>query len=263
MNTPSQNQQPNPGRCRPTETATATSPATPALWASRTLESHGDFVQPWLRPGLDVLDLGCGPGTITLGLAEAVLPGRVTGIDASHTAIETAQRLAAGLERVNVTFRTGNAYELPFPDASFDLVFCHALLEHLARPAEALAEIHRVLRPGGIAALASTDWNQVLVAPGSPALGFALESYRILQEQKGGCTEAGAWLGPWAADAGWDVLENGTHYEAWDEPREIGHHIAAQLEQAGASRQAVIWRTWSRGDEATFAQAWGHVIARK
>ncbi|MDX6766472.1 MAG: methyltransferase domain-containing protein [Candidatus Methylacidiphilales bacterium] len=231
--------------------------------AARTLGSHGSFVLPWLQPGQEVLDLGCGPGTITLGLAQALLPGRVTGIDSSPAAIETAQRLAGGMELVNVTFRTGNAYELPFEDASFDLVFSHALLEHLSRPDEVLAEIHRVLRPGGIAALCSPNWNQFLLAPESPALGFALEAYRSLQEGNGGCTEAGARLGPWAADAGFEVLDSNTRYEVYDDPRRIGDYLARQLEEAGALRQAESWRRWSRSERATFAQAWGHVIARK
>jgi len=262
MNTYRKN--PDTGRCRALESHNPNpTQQTADILTSRTLDSHGAFVQPWLRPGLEVLDLGCGPGTITLGLAEAVLPGRVTGIDASPQAIETAQRLAAGLERVNGTFRTGNACELPFERGTFDLVFCHALLEHLPRPAEALAEILRVLRPGGIAALCASDWNQFLIAPESPALGFALEASRTLQEKNGGSTEAGAWLGPWCWDAGFEVLETGTRYEVYEDPRRIAGHLAQQLEQADAPRHANTWRQWGRSERATFAQAWGYVIARK
>ncbi len=256
------NQNPPLDSCRPRETSGPT-PGTAALMAARTLESHGAFVQPWLRPGMDVLDLGCGPGTITLGLAEAVLPGRVTGIDTAPGAIETAQRLAAGLERVNTTFRTANAYELPFEDNSFDLVFSHALFEHLSRPLEVMNEIQRVLRPGGLAALCSMDWNQTLIAPDSPSMGFALEAHRSFMERNGGCTEAGSWLAPWSLDAGLDILESDTHYEMHDHSRNIAEYFALQLEHAGIGRHAESWRNWSLREGATFAQAWGHVIARK
>lgn len=125
-----------------------------AALASRNLESEGAFVLPWLRPGLDVLDLGCGPGTITLDLAAAVLPGRVVGIELSPIATETARRLAAGRELVNARFLTGHPAELPFADGTFDLVFSHGLLDRVARPEEVVEEIGRVLRPGGWAAVA-------------------------------------------------------------------------------------------------------------
>jgi len=252
----------NQGRCRPPETC-APSHGSPASMAARTLESHAAFVLPWLRPGMDVLDLGCGPGTITLGLAEAVLPGRVTGIDTAPGAIETAQRLAAGLERVNATFRTANAYELPFGDHSFDLVFSHALFEHLSRPLEVMNEIGRVLRPGGLAALCSMDWNQTLIAPDSPSIGFALEAHRSLIERNGGCSEAGSWLAPWSLDAGLEILESDTRYEMHDHSTNVAESFARQLEHAGIGRHAESWRKWSRQEGATFAQAWGHVIARK
>jgi ubiquinone/menaquinone biosynthesis C-methylase UbiE len=126
-----------------------------AALASRTLEREGAFVLPWLRPGLDVLDLGCGPGTLTLDLAAAVLPGRATGLELSAAAIDTARRLAAGRELVNAQFLIGNPAELPYAESTFDLVFSHGLLDRMRRPHEVLEEIRRVLRPGGLAALAS------------------------------------------------------------------------------------------------------------
>jgi|GEM_PF-4494315 len=126
-----------------------------AALASRTLEREGAFVLPWLCPGQDVLELGCGPGTITLDLAAAVLPGRVAGVELSAAAIETARRLAAGREQVNARFLVAHPGELPFADGTFDRVFSHGLLERVVRPREVLEEIRRVLRPGGVAALAS------------------------------------------------------------------------------------------------------------
>ena len=78
-----------------------------------------------------VLDAGCGPGTITVGLARAVAPAEVVGIDAELGVLARARGLAAAQAVENVTFRPADVYALPFPDDYFDAVFAHTLLEHL------------------------------------------------------------------------------------------------------------------------------------
>ena len=76
---------------------------------------------PLLRPGMDLLDLGCGPGSITLGLAQAVWPGEVTGLDQNQEQVELARRAAVENRALNARFVTGNALALPFPDSSLVL----------------------------------------------------------------------------------------------------------------------------------------------
>lgn len=128
-----------------------------SMMASRTAESRVGFFLAALAPGMDVLDAGCGPGTITAGLARAVEPGgSCTGIDREPSQIELAQ---AATEGVAVTLAVASIYELPFADASFDAALSHAVFEHLARPADALAELRRVLRRGGIVGVCSSDWE--------------------------------------------------------------------------------------------------------
>jgi ubiquinone/menaquinone biosynthesis C-methylase UbiE len=106
-----------------------------------------------------VLDAGCGPGTITLGLSRKVAPGQVVEIDTEDSqftnAREEAQR--AGL---NVEFRKASVHELPFPPRSFDAVFSHALLEHISDVDAALAEMRRVLKPGGLIGLRAGIWAE-------------------------------------------------------------------------------------------------------
>ena len=96
----------------------------------RTAESHAGFFLPQLRRGWRVLDAGCGPGTITLGLAGAVAPGQVVGIDIEDSQFGAA-REEARRQRLDIEFHKASVYALPFPEASFDAVFSHALLEHL------------------------------------------------------------------------------------------------------------------------------------
>jgi ubiquinone/menaquinone biosynthesis C-methylase UbiE len=115
----------------------------------RTAENSAAHLLPHLRPGLDLLDVGCGPGTITVDLAARVAPGRVVGIDSSPDVIARAQAL--GDERV--TFAVDDVYHLAAPDASYDVVHAHQVLQHLTDPVAAVTEAHRVLRPDGILAV--------------------------------------------------------------------------------------------------------------
>jgi len=117
-------------------------PALEAVFAERTASRNAAFFLPYLRPGMQVLDVGCGPGSIAVGLGEAVAPGNVVGIDLQPTQIEQAHVLAAKRAVSNVRFEVADAYRLPFPDHSFDAAFAHALLNHLREPVRALVEMH-------------------------------------------------------------------------------------------------------------------------
>jgi SAM-dependent methyltransferase len=136
----------------------------------RTASSTARFFTPYLKPGMRVLDCGCGQGSVTIDLAEIVAPGEAIGIDVRETDLADA-RVRAGDRGVgNVSFQAASAYELPFPDQSFDAAFAHQVLHHLGDPLAALKEMHRVLKPGGIAGMADHAWDRVLRAPINPAL---------------------------------------------------------------------------------------------
>jgi ubiquinone/menaquinone biosynthesis C-methylase UbiE len=122
-------------------------PATQSM-ERRTAASHAAFFLPHLRPGMSLLDCGCGSGTITVGLAEAVAPGQVTGVDLGESHIEWAVSLAAEHGLTSARFQVASVYELPFPDSSFDAVFAHAIFEHLKDPLKALEEMRRVVKTG-------------------------------------------------------------------------------------------------------------------
>src|SRR5450756_116194 len=86
----------------------------------RTVENSAGYLLPHLRAGQRLLDLGCGPGTITLGLARRVAPGEVVGVDRADQPLVGARAAAAEQGVANATFTTGDAYRLDYPDASFD-----------------------------------------------------------------------------------------------------------------------------------------------
>ena len=104
---------------------------------------------PHLRPGMRLLDLGCGPGTISVGLADAVAPSEMHGIDMEPTQVEIAGAAATAGGHANARFRTSDAANLPFEDTAFDVAHCHALLNHMPDTRAVVAEAKRVLKPGG------------------------------------------------------------------------------------------------------------------
>lgn len=95
------------------------------------------------------MDSGCGGGSITLGLAAHLAPGEVVGLVFEPSVLDWARDLAVGRGITNVRFEPGSVYDLPFPAASFDAAFSRSVLEHFAKPLEALREVRRVLKPGG------------------------------------------------------------------------------------------------------------------
>ena len=114
-----------------------------------------------LSPGASVLEVGCGPATDTLALAELVgKNGRVIGVDHDPEMVAEANARAesAGLADV-VTHQVGDASALPFPDKGFDACRSERLFQHLSDPSAALGEMARVTKPGGRIVVVDTDWG--------------------------------------------------------------------------------------------------------
>lgn len=245
-----------------------------AFMAQRTAQSHAAFLLPKLRSGLRLLDCGCGPGSITLGLAALVSPGEVMGLDQQQSQVELA-RVAAKSEGItNARFDVGSVYELPFPENSFDVVFAHAVFEHLREPAKALSEIGRVLAPGGMIALRSPDWGGFLLAPESDELSEAINYYQALQAQSGGDVHVGRKFKSLLRKNGFDSLEFTASYECYTSLEVIGEYLAQRLdraaETAGTPEEkqriqnfASTIRNWYRCEDGVFAQSWCEIIGRK
>jgi SAM-dependent methyltransferase len=231
--------------------------------AMRSLQSHGQFFSAHLRPGVSVLDCGCGPGTITLGIAEAVQPGPVTGVDFGASQIERATARAVAEAIPNVTFRVADGYALPFAHNVFDRVFSNALLEHLSDPVRALREMHRVLKPGGMIGVSSPDWGGFVLSPPSAELTRAIEAYTGLQTRNGGDVYVGRKLGVHLAAAGFAGVQMSARYEGYPDRSLIGEFLALQLEQQGDAPSARTLRDWSKVEGGMFAQTWVEAVGRK
>ncbi len=244
----------------------------------RTAENSAGHLLPHLRAGLDLLDLGCGPGTITLDLAARVAPGRVLGIDASADVVEQA-RAQAGDGAVE--FATGDAYALDLPDSSFDVVHAHQVLQHLTDPARALAEAGRVLRPGGLLAVRDSDYAGFFWSPPSPTLDRWLALYHELTERNGADADAGRSLPAWVRAAGFtDMTVTSSNWtfadaegRAWwgglwaDRVRQSS--FATQAVEYGLADDAELaeieagWRRWAEEPDGLFVVPSVEVLARR
>ncbi len=257
------------------------SPAVIAAHSLRTAQNSAAFLLPHLQDGHRLLDLGCGPGTITVDLAELIGPGEVVGVDQADAVLEEARSLATARGRSNVRFQAADAYDLPFDDASFDVVFAHQVLQHVARPLDALREAHRVLRSGGLIAVRDADYATMVHAPHDGRLDRWLQLYDTVARSNGGEPNAGRFLRGWVLEAGF--IEDTTTASAWCYADEAGTAtwagqwasrvtqgaFATRAVEIGAASQAELeevaeaWRSWARQPTAFFAFLHGEVLARK
>jgi SAM-dependent methyltransferase len=170
--------------------------------ASRTAERVAGFLLPHLRAGMRLLDCGCGPGSISVGLAQVVAPGEVVGIDIEAGQVEAARARAHEHGVSNARFETGNVLALAFENRSFEAVFVNTVLCHLRDPLAALREIGRVLKPGGLLGMRDADLRARLVAPEEPELRRLPELVEDLMRRNGGDPHIGSRLPTLAREAG-------------------------------------------------------------
>ena len=178
--------------------------------ASRTAENSAAFVLPHLTPGVSVLDVGCGPGSITCDFASLVTPGEVTGLDRSAEVIAQASALAVERGTANARFMAGNIYDLDFEDESFDVVHAHQVLQHLTDPVAALREMRRVAKAGGIVAARDADFHGMSWYPAVPELDEWMELYQRIARKNGAEPDAGRRLVSWAQSAGFTDVAPGS-----------------------------------------------------
>ena len=173
----------------------------------RTAENSAGYLLPRLTAGMTLVDIGCGPGTITVDLAERVAPGAVVGLDLEPAVLEAAGTRAADRSLTNVEFRVGDIYALDLEDDSVDVAHAHQVLQHLSDPVAALREMARVVRPGGLVAVRDADYAAMAWAPADPRLDRWLEIYRSVCHGNDADPDAGRHLLSWASEAGLDDIE--------------------------------------------------------
>ncbi|TFV74976.1 methyltransferase domain-containing protein [Blastococcus sp. CT_GayMR19] len=245
----------------------------------RTAENSAAYLLPVLRPGLDLLDVGCGPGTITVDLAARVAPGRVVGIDVSADPLAEA-RTAAERAGVQVTFEVGDVYALDAARDSFDVVHAHQVLQHLTDPVAALREMARVCRPGGVVAVRDVDYAATTWFPADPGLDRWLDLYSRVARRNDAEPDAGRRLVSWAhaAELRNTVATASTYcFSSPDEREWWGRSWAGRATASSFAEQAVAyglattaeleeiadaWLRWSEADDGWLGMLHGELLIR-
>ncbi|MFJ4718668.1 methyltransferase domain-containing protein [Streptomyces luteogriseus] len=247
----------------------------------RTAANSAAYLLPSLKPHMKILDIGCGPGTITADLAALVPDGHVTGVDRAPEILEQARATAAGRGLANVGFAVADAHALDYPDDTFCVVHAHQVLQHVGDPVRALREMRRVVKPGGLIAVRDADYEAMTWYPASEGLDAWLDLYRRVARANGGEPDAGRRLKAWALRAGLTDITatSGTwtfatpQERAWwsglwadrtlasayaDRAVEGGHS-----DEAGLRGVAEAWREWGTREDGWFSVLHGEILCRK
>jgi SAM-dependent methyltransferase len=246
----------------------------------RTAENSAAYLLPHLRPGQSLLDVGCGPGTLTLDLAERVAPGRVTALEPTADALDLARAEAARRGAGDVAFVVADVLALDLPAGSFDVVHAHQVLQHVGDPVAALREMRRVTRPGGLVAARDSDYAAFAWHPRPPGLDDWMALYQRLARANGGEPDAGRRLLSWARAAGLtDVTATASTWcfatpadRAWWggmwADRILDSAMARQAVGTGAATRADLeaisaaWRAWAAAEDGWLAILHGEILAR-
>ena len=250
--------------------------------ARRTAHDSAAFLLPHIKPTDAILDVGCGPGTITADLAALVPQGSVIGVDAIDSVLDQAKSFAKSRNLTNVTFQAVDANNLPFPDDAFDIVFCHQVLQHVKDPVGILHEMRRVAKSGGIVAAREADYKSFAWYPETPEISRWAELYQKISKTNGGEPNAGRYVHVWARMAGFAPK---TVTATWDVWRYTGQRVTqfaqsweGRILQPGFLQTAVRegfateeeiksisdgWRRWSTEEDAFFAIPSGEILCHK
>lgn len=248
--------------------------------AARTAEDCAAYLLPHIKSQDYILDIGCGPGTITLGFAKRVQKGRVVGIDISPELMAKNTQEAKEQGISNITYRVADIFHLPFSDATFDITHCHQVLCHLTDPKAAMKEMVRVTKPGGIVAAREAMFESMIVYPSTPPLAAWKEKLQQMHLAKGQHPDAGKMLHHWALQLGiepdriqssagnfcysgreqrkwWgSVWEERCVSREWEESMVVPG-IATKKELQEISQE---WKKWQGKEEAWFGMMHGEIL---
>jgi SAM-dependent methyltransferase len=246
----------------------------------RTADNSAAYLLPHLAPGMSLLDVGAGPGTITVDLASRLVPGLVTALEATPEALALSRAEAARAGRTNISFVVSDVHALDLDDDTFDVVHAHQVLQHVADPVKALGEMRRVCRPGGVVAARDSDYAAFTWFPRLSELDEWLALYRRVARGTGGEPDAGRRLLSWARAAGFtDVTptastwlfatpeDRGWWGDMWAD-RVTASDFARQAVASGEAtvadlrRMSAAWRAWAAADDGWLAILHGEIIAR-
>lgn len=237
------------------------------------------YLLPYLEPSMHLLDVGCGPGTLTIDLARHVAPGRALGVDLDPSVVAEATRTAEG-SGLDISFVAGDFAEVDTPNGGFDVVHAHQVLQHVGDPVNTLRAMARLARPGGIIAARDADYPAMTWFPKEPLLDRWMEMYMAVTARNGANADAGRHLLHWAQQAGLRDITYTTSTWTFHSPDDLAWWTSLWADRVTTSRLghmavdygiattselediADAWRAWGKQPGAVFVVLHGEIIAR-
>lgn len=251
------------------------------LLSGHTVHSHAAHLLPYLQPGQRVLDFGCGPGTISVGLAKAIEPGELHGVDVKQAQIDLARSVATAGGHTNATFHVGDVTDLPFDDDYFDIAHGHSILTYVPDTQAVLAEVLRVLKPGGLISVREGIIGSSFVAPHFEVLGDAWITFAELITADDGHPHIGRDLKRHLFEAGFTDLRPTASFTSHTTAEEVAFFwavirdwfLSPDVREAATEYGVISHRhldnvenafdRWSRHPGAFSAFAYGECLAHK
>ena len=246
-----------------------------------TAEANAGYLLPYLRPGLRILDFGCGPGTISVGLARAVAPGEMHGVDMEESQIELARSVARVGGQDNATFQVGDVSHLDFEDNFFDVAHCHNVLMHVPDTLAVLTEVKRVLKPGGIIGCREMICRSSFTHPDFGVIRRAWDMFEDLLAADDGHPQMGKDLKTRLLETGFSNVQAAASFDTYNAPRDIefifrlagGWFLSPEITEAaikyGAATEKlcndirVAYEKWKEHPGAFLGVAYGEAVANK
>lgn len=259
--------------------------------ASRTAQNSAAYLLKYLQPTMHILDIGCGPGTITASFARLVPEGHVTGIeyapsesDAAESGVLAKARQHAAEQGIsNITFAHGDICNLEgIPDGTYDVVHCHQVLQHVVDPVRALREMRRVAKPGGVVAAREADAKAFAWYPETEMMTEWMRVYQDVARANRTEPDAGRRLVKWALEAGFERGQIDATVGTWcfstpEERAWFGGMWADRvvkstfathaIEKGIADRETLErigmhWREWAAREDGWFGLLHGEIVCR-